>query len=97
MRRSASFDNFCCPARSSMALHRLAHLKLEVLEQRGQLGFQLAGAIAQLDVALAREPGSLLIERVLLVACGFAVSASSCGKFVMQFVEEAGDIHLLRT
>jgi hypothetical protein len=53
--------------------HRLAHLELEVLEQRGQLGFQLAGAVAQLDVALAGEPGSLLVERVLLGAGGLAV------------------------
>ena len=45
---------------------RLAHLKLEVLEQRGQLGFEFAGALAQLDVALAGELGALLIERILL-------------------------------
>ena len=51
----------------------LAHLKFEVLEQRGQLGFEFAGAVAQLDVAFAGEFGAFLIERVLLFACGFAV------------------------
>jgi hypothetical protein len=75
--------------------HRLAHLELEVLEQRGQFGFQLAGAVAQLDVALAREPGALLVERVLLSRAALR-SSSSCGQLVVQAVEKAGDIHLLR-
>ena len=53
MRRSASLDSFCCAARSSMARTVLAHLEFEVLEQRGQLGFEFAGAVAQFDVAFA--------------------------------------------
>ena len=51
----------------------LAHLEFEVLEQRGQLGFEFAGAVAQFDVAFAGEFGALLIEGVLLLAGGFAV------------------------
>ncbi len=72
-----------------------AHLKLEVLEQRSELGFEFARAVAQLDVAFAREPGPLLIERVLLGAGGFAVFFK-LGEFAVQLVEEASDIHLLR-
>ena len=73
----------------------LAHLELEVLEQRGQLGFELAGAVAQLDVAFAGQLGALLIERVLLLAGGLAFGFK-LGEFVVQLVEEAGDVHLLR-
>ena len=75
---------------------RLAHLEFEVLEQRGQLGFEVAGAVAQFDVALASEPGPLLIERVLLGAGGLAV-VFQLRQLAVQAVEKAGDIHLLRT
>jgi hypothetical protein len=36
----------------------LAHLELEVLEQRGQLGFQLARPVAQLHIAFAGQFGA---------------------------------------
>ena len=95
MRRSASFDSFCWPARSSMARTVLAHLELEVLEQRGELGFEFSRAVAQLDVAFAGKLGTFLIQRVLLFASGLAFDFE-LGQFVVQFVEEAGNIDLLR-
>ena len=75
--------------------HVLAHLEFEFLHQRGQLGFELAGAVAQFDVALARQPGPLLIERVLLLAGGLALFFE-LGEFVVQLVEKARDVDLLR-
>ena len=95
MRRSASLDSFCCASAILDGAHRLAHLKLEVLEQRGQLGFEFSGAVAQLDVALAGQLRPLLIERVLLGAGGLAV-LFELGEFAVHAVEEAGDVHLLR-
>jgi hypothetical protein len=75
--------------------HGFAHLEFEVLEQRGELGFEFAGAVAQLDVAFAGEPGAFLVERVLLLAGGFAVGFK-LRELVVQLVEEAGDVDLLR-
>ena len=75
--------------------HRLAHLELEVLEQRGQLGFQLARAVAQLHVAFAGQLRALLVQRVLLFARRFAL-VFKLRELVVQPVEEARDVDLLR-
>ena len=57
--------------------HILAHLEFEFLHQRGELGFQFAGAIAKFDVAFAGEFGTLLIRAY---CCSRAAlrSSSSC-------------------
>ena len=73
----------------------LAHLEFEFLHQRGELGFEFAGAIAKFDVAFAGEPGALLVEGVLLFAGCLAVFFE-LREFVVQSIEEAGDVDLLR-
>ena len=75
--------------------HVFAHLKFEVLEQRGQFGLKLAHAVAHFNIALAFQPFPLLIERVLLLARRFALDFELC-KLAVQFVEEARDVGLLR-
>ena len=72
-----------------------AHLEFELLHQRGEFLFEFAGAVADLDVAFASEPGALLVESVLLVAGGFAFGFE-LGELVVEAVEEAGDVDLLR-
>ena len=71
MRRSASLDKLLLRGAIFDGAHVLAHLEFEFLEQRGQFGFELAGAVAQFDVAFAGQLGAFLIERVLLFAGGF--------------------------
>jgi len=74
----------------------LAHLKFEILQQRREFGFELAGAVAQFHVALARQLRPFLVERVLLLARNLAVFFE-LRELVVQAIEEARDIHLLRS
>src|SRR5579862_648130 len=76
--------------------HVLAHLELEVLEQRGKLAFKVANAVSQFDVAFSGQPATLLVERVLLLSRRFLFDLER-GDFVVQAVEKARDIDLLRT
>ena len=75
--------------------HVLAHLELEVLEQGGQLALELTHAVAHLRVALALQLFPFLVERVLLLARGLALHFE-LREFVVQFVEKARDVGLLR-
>ena len=88
MRRSASLLSFCFAGAILNGAHCLAHLKLKVLEQRGQLGFQFPGAVAQLNIAFAGQLCPLLIERVLLLARGLAL-LFQLGQLVVHLVEKA--------
>ena len=75
--------------------HVLAHLEFELLDQRGELGFQFAGTVAQLDVTFAGEFGAFKVQRVLLFASGL-LFGFKLREFVVEAIEEAGDIDLLR-
>ena len=76
--------------------HRLPHLKLEILHQRSQLRLQLARPVAQFHIALARQLRPLLVQRVLLLARGFAL-LFKLRKLRVHLVEEPRNIHLLRS
>ena len=73
-----------------------AHLELEVLYERGEFGFEFAGAVADFEIALAGETSALLVQGVLLLARGFFLDLK-LRQLVVEFVEEAGDIDLLGT
>ena len=75
--------------------HRLAHLEFKILQQRRQLGFQFARAVAQLHITLAGKLGALLVKRVLLLACGLSI-LFKLRQLLVQAVEEPRNIHLLR-
>src|SRR5450631_1089023 len=75
--------------------HGFPHLKLEVLEQRGKLCFQFAGAIAQLNIPFARKSSSFKIQGVMLFARDFSLLFELC-KVLMQSIEEARNVDLLR-
>ena len=72
----------------------LAHLEFEVFEERGELDFEFASAIAQLNVAFTSEFGAELVESVLLLAGGLALGFK-LGDFVVKALKEAGDVDLL--
>ena len=94
MRRSASFDNFCCPARSSMARTVSRIWNSKSLSSEASLvsssRVRLRSSTSPSRASFA-PPG---LARTVL-AGGFAV-CFELGEFAVQFVEEAGDIHLLR-
>ena len=46
----------------------LAHLEFEVFEQRGELYFQFARAVAEFDVSFAGQLGAGLVQRILFFA-----------------------------
>ena len=96
MRRSASFDSFCWAARSSMARTFSRIWNSKSFSERGEFGFQFAGAVADLEIALAGETSALLVQGVLLLASGLVLDFK-LRELVVQFVEEAGDIVLLGT
>ena len=56
---------------------------------------ELAGAVAEFGVAFASQAGAFLIQGILLFASRFAIGFE-LGEVGVEFIEEAGDINLLR-
>jgi hypothetical protein len=95
MRRSASLESFCWAARSSMARTVSRIWNSKSLSSEASL---VSRSRVRLRSSTSPSRASLARSWLSAYCCSRAAlrSASSCGELVVQLVEEAGDVDLLR-
>ena len=91
MRRAASFWIFWARLLSVDGLDDLAELVLEVVDERGELELQLAGAGFLLGAAFEIEAGAFAGELLLPMAEGEALGLGG-GELLVELVEEGADV-----